>query len=365
MKRFFFLLLPTALAAQNPDSLKTFNTDEVIVTATRASLNTPTTFSIVKSKELEPINLGQDLPVLLDFTPSIVTTTDAGAGVGYTGLRIRGSDPTRINVTINGVPVNDAESQSVFWVNTPDLFSSVEDIQIQRGVGTSTNGPAAFGASINIRTRSVSSVPYGAFSVSGGSFNTIKLTAMGATGLLKNKFFAEGRLSKINSNGYIERASSDLWSYFVTAGFQHKKTSLRFIHFYGHEKTYQAWYGVPENMLKINRRFNSAGTDFGAKENPWKNEIDNYRQQYFQLFITQQFSPQWMLNVGLFTTLGKGYYEQYKVKQLLSRYAPVFDSIHFSIETDLIRRRWLDNVFYGSVFSLQYERKSFQFTLGG
>lgn len=365
MKRFFFITMPFWVAAQQSDSIKTFNTEEVIVTSTRASLNTPTTFSLIKTSDLQKVNLGQDLPILLDFSPSIVTTSDAGAGVGYTGMRIRGSDATRINVTINGIPINDAESHAVFWVNTPDLFSSVEDIQVQRGVGTSTNGPGAFGASVNIRTQNISTKPYGIFAASGGSFNTVKLTAQAASGLIKNKFFVEGRLSKINSSGYIERAASDLWSFFVTAGFQKKNTLLKFVSFGGHEKTYQAWYGVSEEMLKENRRFNIAGTDYGAKENPWRNETDNYGQQHFQLFLSQGFSKGLSLNLGLFTTLGKGYYEQYKVNQKLSRYAPVFDSLLNNERTDVIRRRWLDNIFYGSTFSLNYDRKKLNFSLGG
>jgi iron complex outermembrane receptor protein len=357
--------MPLWVAAQLPDTLKTYRSEEVIVSSTRASLNTPTTFTLVQTNDLQRVNLGQDLPVLLDFSPSIVTTSDAGAGVGYTGMRIRGSDATRINVTINGIPVNDAESHAVFWVNTPDLFSGVEDIQIQRGVGTSTNGPGAFGASVNMRTQAASPKPYGVFSVSGGSFNTVKLTAQAGSGLIKNKFFVDARLSKINSSGYIERASSDLWGYSFTAGMQHKRTLLKLVCFGGHEKTYQAWYGVSEDMLKTNRRFNIAGTDYGAKENPWRNETDNYGQQYFQLLLSQGFGKEFSLHAGLFTTLGKGYYEQYKVNQKLKKYAPVFDSLYHHERTDVIRRRWLDNIFYGSTFALSYDKKQLNLTLGG
>ncbi|MBX2903933.1 MAG: TonB-dependent receptor [Chitinophagales bacterium] len=365
MKKLIFITMPFLVAAQEPDSIKTFNANEVLITSTRAALNTPTTFSLIKSAELQRVNLGQDLPVMLDFSPSVVSTSDAGAGVGYTSMRIRGSDATRINVTINGIPVNDAESHNVFWVNTPDLFSSVEDIQVQRGVGTSTNGAGAFGASVNIRTQKIAAKPSGIFAVSGGSFNTVKLTAQASSGLIKNKFFIEGRLSKLNSNGYVERASSNLWSYFVTTGMQHKSTVLKLVAFGGNEKTYQAWNGVSEDMLKTNRRFNSAGTDYGAKENPWRNEVDNYGQHYCQLLFSQGFKKGFSMNVGLFTTLGKGYYEQYKVNQKLKKYAPVFDTLLNASRTDVIRRRWLQNIFYGSTFSLSFERKNVNVYLGG
>jgi len=366
MKKLFLITFPLAsFAQQTEDSVKTIIKDEVVVTATRAAANTPTTFSILKKKDLETVNLGQDLPVMLDFTPSVVTTSDAGAGVGYTGIRIRGTDATRINVTINGIPVNDGESQGVFWVNTPDLFSSVEDIQIQRGVGTSTNGSGAFGASVNVKTQRTALKPYGEFAVSGGSFNTVKLTAKGGSGLIKNKFFIEGRLSSITSSGFVDRASSNLWSYFITAGFQHKNTMLKFITFSGREKTYQAWYGVSEEDLKTNRRANSAGTDGGAKENPWRNEIDNYQQQYYQLHLSQGFARYFSFNAGLFTTLGKGYYEQYKVDQRLSKYLPVFDDSLAGNRADVIRRRWLDNIYYGSTFALNFDKRNVQATLGG
>lgn len=365
MKGLFFITMPFLVAAQQQDTLKTFTADEVIVSSTRAALNTPTTFSLIKANELKNVNLGQDLPVLLDFSPSVVSTSDAGAGIGYTGMRIRGSDATRINITVNGIPINDAESHSVFWVNMPDLFSSVEDVQIQRGVGTSTNGAGAFGASVNMRTQKTSQMPYGIFSASGGSFGTVKLSAQAASGLIKNKFFIEGRFSKINSNGYVERATSDLWSYFITSGFQHKRTFLKFVTFAGHEKTYQAWNGVSEEMLKIDRRYNSAGTDYGSKEFPWRNEIDKYGQQYYQLLLSQGFGKGFSLNIGLFTTLGKGYYEQYKVNQKLKKYTPIFDSTLITKRSDLIRRRWLDNIFYGSTFSLSYERRNLNISLGG
>lgn len=365
MKKVFLIFLPLWVAAQQADTLKTFTTDEVIVTSTRAALNTPTTFSLIKTNDLQSINLGQDLPVLLDFSPSVVSTSDAGAGVGYSGMRIRGSDATRINVTVNGIPVNDAESHIVFWVNMPDLFSSIEDVQIQRGVGTSTNGAGAFGASLNVRTQKIAQQPYGIFSASAGSFNTVKFTAQAASGLIKNKFFVEGRVSKVNSDGYVERASSDLWSYFITAGMQHKKTLLRFVTFSGFEKTYQAWNGVSEDMLKINRRYNSAGTDYGALEKPYRNETDNYNQQYYQLLLSQYLNKGFSLNAALFSTLGKGYFEQYKVEQELGQYSPVFDSSLSNESTDIIRQRWLDNIFYGSTFSVDYNMKNVNVSLGG
>ncbi len=349
-------------------STRTIFSDEIIVTGTRAKENAPTTFTTVSKETLGKINLGQDLPVLLDATPSVVSTSDAGAGVGYTGIRIRGSDATRINVTINGIPVNDAESQGTFWVNMPDFTSSVQDIQIQRGVGTSTNGSGAFGASINIRTQQHSQKAFGELSTSYGSFNTWKHTVKAGTGMIKDRFYIEGRISKISSDGYVERAKSNLWSYYISTGYQYKNTILKYVHFSGREKTYQAWYGVPQDSLAVHRKMNIAGTDYYANSPAWKDQNDNYRQDYHQLFFTQKLSNSWVLNLAGFATLGKGFYEEFKVDQSFAKYkvdAPVLNGDTL-LRGDLVRRRWLDNGFYGGTYSVNYEgRKGLSVSVGG
>ncbi|MFN8310724.1 MAG: TonB-dependent receptor plug domain-containing protein [Chitinophagales bacterium] len=333
---------------------------EAVVIATRAGGNSPTTFQLIGLKELKRNNLGQDLPYLLDETPALVTTSDAGTGVGYTGIRIRGTDASRINVTINDVPINDAESQQMYWVDMPDMASSAGNLQIQRGVGTSTNGSGAFGASVNVATRGFSNQAFGEWQSSFGSFSTQKHTVQAGTGRFGKYFFIEGRGSFLQSKGYVDRASATLWSYLITAGFSKGGTLIRFIHFNGHERTYQAWYGTPEDSLGTNRRFNVAGTDYGATTVPWNNQVDDYGQKYFQLVISQQWRN-FYFKATPFATLGKGYYEEFKGDQRLSKYR-----IDSTGRSDLIRRRWLDNIFYGAVFSMQYEKpKKFQVTFGG
>ncbi len=342
---------------------------EAIVRATRAGATTPMTYTNLKSEELQQNNLGVDVPFLLQWTPSAVVSSDAGAGVGYTGIRIRGTDPTRINVTINGIPLNDAESQIVYWVNLPDFASSAADVQVQRGVGASTNGAGAFGATVNLNTARFEAQPYAEINSSAGSFNTLKGNLRFGTGLLKDKFTIEGRLSRITSDGYIDRASSDLQSYYLSGAYMGKKSSLRFITFSGHEVTYQAWYGVPADSLddRQSRTFNPAGTEKAGE--PYDNEVDNYRQTHYQLLYNNQFSGQWNLNLALHYTRGKGFYEQYKADEALGDYG--FDDIRVGEElittTDLIRRLWLDNDFYGAVYSLNYlsDDKRLDFTLGG
>ncbi|GAB3922839.1 TonB-dependent receptor [Larkinella terrae] len=321
--------------------------DEVVVSATRANQKSAIAYTNVSVKELNKQNLGQDIPLLLNFTPSLVTTSDAGAGVGYTGFRIRGSDATRINVTVNGIPYNDAESQGTFWVNMPDLASSVSSIQIQRGVGTSTNGAGAFGASVNVQTNSFEKNPYGEVDVSGGSFNTLKTTVKAGSGLLNNHFVVDARLSRITSDGYIDRASSNLKSFYVSSGWYGRKSFVRLNVFSGMEKTYQAWNGVPENLLKTNRTYNSYTYD---------NEVDNYQQDHYQLISSHELSKNWRLNASLHYTQGRGYYEQYRADNKLSDYGLPSIVIRDSTisKTDLIRRQWLDNDFYGAVFSLDY-----------
>lgn len=321
--------------------------DEVVVSATRANQKSAIAYSDVTRKDLDKLNLGQDIPQLLNFTPSIVTTSDAGAGVGYTGIRIRGSDATRVNVTLNGIPYNDAESQGTFFVNMGDFASSVSSIQIQRGVGTSTNGAGAFGASINIQTNKLDEKPYAETNISGGSFGTRKVNVLAGTGLLNNHFVLDARLSKIYSDGYVDRAFSDLRSFYISGGYYTKKSFFRLNVFSGQEQTYQSWGGVPEDLLKTNRTYNPYTYD---------NETDNYQQDNYQLITSHELSKNWRLNVSAFYTKGKGYYEQYRPNDKFSNYGLPNVVIGDSTisRTDIIRRRWLSNDFYGTVFSLDY-----------
>ena len=282
--------------------------DEVLVRATRASENSSSTYSTINKEELEKNNLGQDLPFLFNQTPSVVVSSDAGNGVGYTGIRIRGSDPTRLNVTINGIPYNDPESQGTFWVNLPDFASSVDNIQIQRGVGTSTNGAGAFGGSLNIQTTTKRDSAYAELNNTFGSYQTIKNTVNVGTGLINNKFSFDGRLSRIQSDGYIDRGSSMLKSYFLSAAYYGKKDLLRGNVFSGSEKTYQAWNGVPQNLLKTNRTFNNFTYD---------DQTDNYVQDHYQLLYSHTFSSVFSANTALHYTKGSGYYEEFKEDQNL------------------------------------------------
>lgn len=329
-------------------SPSSFSVEEIIVSATRASETTPTTFKVISKEELSKNNLGQDLPFLLNFTPSVVTHSDAGAGVGYTGLRIRGSDQTRINVTVNGIPLNDAESHGVFWVNMPDFASSVENIQIQRGVGTSTNGAATFGASMNIQTDTKREEAYAETDNSIGSFNTRRHTIKAGTGLLDGKWAVDARLSQITSDGYIDRAFSNLRSYFVSGGYHGENHVFKVNIFSGAEHTYQAWDGVPEHLLNTNRTFNAYTYD---------NETDNYRQDHYQFIYAGSLGKNWKANAALHYTYGRGYYEQFRPNdRLLQNYGiqPIQIGDEVVSRTDIIRRRWLDNDFYGGVFSLNY-----------
>ncbi|MFN3530296.1 MAG: TonB-dependent receptor [Bacteroidia bacterium] len=344
-------------------------TDEVVVSATRATEVTPMAVTNVSREELAKQNLGQDLPFLLQFTPSMVVTSDAGAGVGYTGIRIRGSDATRINVTMNGIPVNDAESHGVFWVNMPDFASSVDNIQIQRGVGTSTNGAAAFGASLNIQTNRLIDTAYASLGLSYGSFNTWRQNTTFGTGLLDNGWSFDGRLSRITSDGYIDRASSDLSSYALSGARYGKKSILRFNIFSGREKTYQAWYGVPQDSLATNRRFNPAGqfTDPEGNTQFYDNETDNYQQDHYQFFYTYEPTKNWSLNSTLFYTYGRGYYEQFRNNERFSRYGLANVAIGNDTvrRTDFIRQRWLDNHFYGVILTANYKKDRLNATFGG
>lgn len=335
------------------------------INAVRASDKAPFTKTTLNAKALQKLNLGQDIPFLLNQTPSVVIHSDAGNGVGYTGIRIRGTDATRINMTINGIPYNDAESQGLFFVNLPDIMSSVNSLQIQRGVGTSSNGSGAFGATMNLLTNEVREQAYTEINNSAGSFNTWKNTIKAGTGLLNNHFTFDARLSQIKSDGFIDRASSDMKSFFVSGAYLTKNASLRLNVFSGKEKTYQAWYGIPEHKLQSDRRFNSAGTE--RPDSPYDNETDNYGQTHYQLFYNQTLPDNWKLNLATFYTRGAGYYEQYKANQRFSRYGlPNFISGRDTIRrTDVIRQLWLDNHFYGNTFSMQKKNNKRDILIGG
>ncbi|MDN4166673.1 TonB-dependent receptor [Cytophagales bacterium LB-30] len=333
--------------------------DEVIVNATRASERTATTFSNLKKADIQAQNLGQDLPFLLNLSPSVVVTSDAGNGVGYTGIRVRGSDPTRINVTVNGIPLNDSESHGVFWVNMPDFASSVNSLQIQRGVGTSTNGAAAFGATVNIQTETLNPEAYATIDNSFGSFNTRKHTVKAGTGLLANRFAFDARLSSLYSDGYVDRAFSDLKSYFVSGGYYGENTIIKANMFSGKEVTYQSWWGLPEALLETDRTDNYY---------TYENETDNYQQTHYQLIGAHSFGSALTLNLALHYTRGAGYYEQFREDDDLADYnlpdVQLGDTLISS--TDLIRRRWLDNHFFGFTYSADYKPSdALQIIVGG
>jgi len=345
-------------------------TEEVVVYATRANDKTPTTFTHVNKEAIQKQNFGQDIPMLLNWTPSMVTTSDAGAGIGYTGLRIRGSDASRINVTINGIALNDSESQGVFWVNTPDLASSVQSIQVQRGVGTSTNGPGAFGATVNVQTNVLSKKPYAEGIASFGSFNSQRYTLKAGTGMINDHWSFDARVSKVTSDGYIRRATSDLSSYYLSGGFYGNKTIVKAIMFGGHEQTYQAWYGVDQTTMNIDRRFNYSGAiydDNGSITRFYDREVDDYRQDHYQLHISQQLSAYWNANLSFHYTDGKGYFEQYQQdKSFADLGLPDVAIGDSTIESsDVIVRRWLDNDYYGTTFSANYIKNKTNLTFGG
>ena len=337
----------------------------VEIRAIRAGENAPFTKTNLYEKDIAKMNTGQDLPMLLGMTPSAVVNSDAGNGVGYTGIRIRGSDGTRINVTLNGFPYNDAESQGSFFVDLPDFLSSVNNIQIQRGVGTSSNGAGAFGATINLSTNEVNTRSYAEVNNSFGSFNTWKHTIKAGSGLIGDHFTLDARLSKLSSDGYVDRASSDLKSFYLSGAFLTEKTSLRLNVFSGTERTYQSWYGVSEADLADNRTINYAGMEKPGE--PYDDQTDNFQQDHFQLLLNHRFSDRFTVNTGFFYTIGKGYYEEYNADQAYADYGlPDFISGTETItETDLVRQLWLDNDFYGQIFSLQYDDPDNQFTFGG
>ena len=375
MKNLFAFLALFALSVsvfsqeKQQDSTKTEILDEVLVKAVRVEATSPITHSNVTKQQLAKRNLGQDIPVLLNYLPSVVTTTDAGAGVGYTGIRVRGINAQSTNVTINGIPYNDAESLGTFWVNLGDFASSVESLQLQRGVGTSTNGSGAFGASINVLTDAVSSEANGEISNSFGSYNTRKHTVKFSTGLLNNHFELAGRLSQIASDGYIDRASSDLKSYFLQASYVDNNTLIKAITFGGKEVTYQSWNGLEDlELLENNRTFNTAGmyTDDEGNTRFYDNEVDNYNQDHYQLHWNERYNNNWSTNLGLNYTYGRGYFEQYKEDEDFADYN--LEEITIGGETvnttDLIRRRWLDNDFYVVNASANYKKDALNMTFG-
>ena len=362
---FAFCLLPFASFSQEKPKDTINQLDQVLVSAVRANKKNPVTFTNVTKDDITPRNLGQDIPILLNYLPSVVTTSDAGNGVGYTYIRVRGADGSRINVTLNGVPFNDSESQGSFFVDLPDFASSLESIQLQRGVGTSTNGAGAFGASLNLQTKSFEEKAYAEIANSGGSFGTRKHTLSFGTGMHDN-FEINGRISEIASDGYIDRASSKMFGYFFNVNYIKKTTAIKLLAFGGKEKTYQAWYGIEDlYQLQNDRTFNPAGMYFDANGTMqfYDNETDNYWQNHFQLHWTEKWTEKWTSNVALHYTLGKGYYEQYKEDQTLSDYyLPDFSG---NSTSDLIRQRWLNNAFFGTTFSLNYKNKATDVLIGG
>jgi len=322
------MLIGTISFAQENSILNdTVNLDEILVTATRITEKAPFTQSNITKEEIEERNLGQDIPILLNFLPNVVTTSDAGAGVGYTGIRVRGSDATRVNVTINGIPLNDSESHGVFWVNMPDFASSTQSIQLQRGVGSSTNGAGAFGASLSLSTNGIQDNAFAEIALSGGSYNTFKTNVQFGTGVLESlgDFKAEftGRISKIQSDGYIDRATSDLKSVYLSASFFNENTLIKAIAFGGHEITYQAWYGIDAATLKTDRTYKPAGEIYNSSDELigfYDNQVDDYKQDHYQLHINHNFENDWVANLAFHYTYGRGYYEQYKNDRDFSDY---------------------------------------------
>ena len=361
-------------------------TEEVLVEATRAGERTPVAKTTIGKSELEERNFGQDIPYLLSMTPSFVISSDGGTGIGYTNFRIRGTDLNRINVTINGIPTNDAESHGTWFVDIPDLAESTDNVQIQRGVGTSVNGAAAFGGSLNLQTNALKEKPYALYKSSAGSFNSWKNSVSAGSGLLNDHFSVDLRLSKVSSDGFIDRASSDLKSFFVSAGYFSEKTILKINVFSGIEETYQAWNGVPsvklnndaqgmelyrdhwllggserENQIRYDEMVGANARTYNLYT--YENEVDHYQQNYYQLHFSHAFNPFLHFNASLYLTQGKGYYENYDYDEDYRDYTMTAPSE--GAVTDLVKRKWLDNDLYGGVFSLQYEKDKSSLTIGG
>ena len=360
-----------------------FLSDDYLITAIRADKENPLASTTLDKVELNNQNLGQDIPFLVNWTPSLVSTSDAGAGIGYTGMRIRGTDQTRINVTVNGIPINDAESQGVFWVNMPDFAASTQTLQIQRGLGSSTNGAAAFGASVNLETDKMNMNEYGEVNVGAGTFNTLRRSISFGSGLINGHWTADGRVSFIDSDGYIDRAESDLQSYYFSLGYYSQKSILRFVSFSGRERTYQSWYGTPESRVNNDRdgMIEHASNNFYSDEQLsnllnsgrtynyylYENQVDDYGQDHYQLHLSQKLNNYFTLNTALHYTKGKGYFEEYRSNDPLSLYGiePIAIDTGLLLASDIIRRRWLDNDFYGTTFSLIHKARRVRNTLGG
>jgi iron complex outermembrane receptor protein len=365
------------------DSLKTIGLEEIIVSSTRAGNKTPVAYTNMDKEAIEERNIGQDMPYLLNFTPSLVTTSDAGAGIGYTGMRIRGSDPTRVNITINGIPYNDAESQGTFWVNMPDFSSSVNSIQIQRGVGTSTNGAGAFGATVNLETSAPSQKAFAEVNNTVGSFNTRKHNVIVNSGLIDGKWTFEGRLSQIASDGYIDRSAANLKSYYLSGAYIGNRTTVKALAFGGKEITQQAWYGTPEAVLTndadgIQAVIDNNGVSDEVANNlrndgrtfnwyTYENEVDNYAQDHYQLHLNHEITDEWAFNLSGHYTYGRGYFEQFKEDDDFEDYG--LENITIGSEeitsADIVRRRWLDNDFYGFTYGLNWNGEKIQAKLGG
>jgi iron complex outermembrane receptor protein len=358
---FAFLLQPLTAQKQNyTDSIRSLPPLEV--KSIRVSEQAPFAKTNISKAQIALNNVGQDLPFLLENTPSVVVHADAGIGVGYTGIRIRGTDATRINFTLNGIPYNDPESMGTFFVNIPDFSSSVNSIQIQRGVGTSTNGAGAFGASVNLMTNDYNPKAYLSLQNSAGSFNSFKNNLVFGSGLLNNRFTIDGRMSSITSDGFIDRATSNLKSFFLSTTYWGDQSSLRLNIFSGKEKTYQAWYGVPQELLATNRTFNPAGTE--KADAPYDNQTDNYTQTHYQLFYNKNIMGNWKWNTAFYLTTGKGYYEEYKAGVDFSDYN-IDITNKTNVPADLVRRRWLDNQFYGQIAAISYVDSLNDLTIGG
>ena len=384
---FFLFLNVSVLLAQEPnaqtvkDSLTTISLEEVLLTGIRAKEDIPVTFTNLSRQDLAPRNLGQDIPILLNYLPGVVTTSDAGAGIGYTGIRVRGTDATRVNVTINGIPYNDSESQGTFWVNLPDFASSVEAIQLQRGVGTSTNGSAAFGASLNLETDAVQNKAFASLSSSIGSFNSFKNTLRFSTGKINEGFTFSGRLSQINSDGYIDRATSDLDAYFFQGTFQDESTLIKALVFGGQEVTYQAYWGIDAVTLQTNRTYNTGGeiyNESGNRNDFYDNQVDNYAQEHYQFHWNERLNSNWNFTLGLNYTHGSGFYEEYNDlwydQNISFSGATSFDYLQlkpFTIgdttisDSENISQKWLDNDYYVITLGLNYNTEDTSLNFGG
>jgi len=346
-----------------------FLAGEVIVNAIRAGSRSPLAYTSLDNELISKQNSGFDIPYLLSLTPSLIETSESGNGIGYTNLRIRGTDASRINVTMDGIPLNNPESQQVFWVDIPDLASSIDNIQVQRGVGTSSNGAGAFGATVNLQTKNPGNEPFAQISALMGSFRTSRKMITAGTGLMNRKFAFQVRYSDLKSDGYVDRTGSDHQSAFISGAFRSSKSFLKANIIMGEEHTKIGWWGVPGEMLSVNRKYNPAGeyTDENGQIKYYDNESDNYIQNHYQLIYDLKISPNTSLSTAFHYTYGKGYYEEFKE----DRYLPEYGLDHITIgntvisETDLIRRKWMRNDFYGLVYSLKNKKKKLETTFGG